>query len=318
MGNDYYQILGVSESASPDEIKKQFRKLAMKYHPDRNHGDKAAEDKFKGISEAYDTLSDPKKKQEYDTMRKYGAFTGAGASGGPGGFGGGGFDFSQMFRQGSGPRGFQTFRSSGMDGMNGFEDILNSFFGGGQGGFSFSAGGRGARRAGARRARRAPNVEASLVVNFMESVRGTMRQLTIQPTGKKLKVRIPAGIEDGGKIRLKGQGQPDPFSGQFSDLIITVKVMPDQNFERKGNDVYTKVKVSFKDAILGTKVQVKTLTKTVALNLKSGTQPGTLMRLKGQGLAVGNKTGDCYVRIEVEIPETLTENQRKMLEEWEG
>ena len=317
MSKNYYDILGVSESASPDEIKKQFRKLAMKYHPDRNHGDKAAEDKFKGISEAYDTLSDPKKKQEYDTMRKYGAFAGAGASGGPGGFGGGGFDFSQMFRRGGGPRGFQTFRSSGMEGLNGFEDILNSFFGGGSG-FSFSTGGRGARRAGARRAQRVPNVEASLVVNFMESVRGTTRQLAIHPTGKKLKVKIPAGIEDGGKIRLKGQGQPDPFSGQFSDLIITVKVMRDQNFERKGNDVYTKVKVSFKDAILGTKVQVKTLTKTVSLNLKPGTQPGALMRLKGLGLSVNGKQGDCYVRIEVEIPETLTEEQRKMLEEWEG
>ena len=254
-------------------------------------------------------------------MRKYGAFTGAGASGGSGGFGGGGFDFSQLFRQGGGPRGgFQTFRSSGMDGMNGFEDILNSFFGGG--GFGSSAGGRGARRAGTRqgrqRAQRVPNVEASLIVNFMESVRGTRRELTIQPTGKKLKVRIPAGIENGGKIRLKGQGQPDPFSGQFSDLIITVKVMPDQNFERKGNDVYTKVKVSFKDAILGTKVEVKTLTKTVSLNLKPGTQPGTLMRLKGLGLSVGDKHGDCYVRIEVTIPETLTSEQRKMLEEWEG
>jgi molecular chaperone DnaJ len=319
LGKDYYQILGVSEAASPDEIKKQFRKLAMKYHPDRNHGDKAAEDKFKGISEAYDTLSDPKKKQEYDTMRKYGAFAGAGASGGSGGFGGGGFDFSQLFRQGGGPGGgFQTFRSSGMDGLNGFEDILNSFFGGGQGGFSFSRGGRPGARQGRRRAQRAPNVEASLVVNFMESVRGTRRELVIQPTGKKLKVRIPAGIENGGKIRLKGQGQPDPFSGQFSDLIITVKVMPDQNFERKGNDVYTKVKVSFKDAILGTKVQVKTLTKTISLNLKPGTQPGALMRLKGQGLSVGDKHGDCYVRIEVELPETITDEQRKMLEGWEG
>jgi len=317
MAKDFYQVLGVSESATPEEIKKRFRKLAMKYHPDRNHGDKAAEDKFKEISEAYDTLSDPKKRQEYDTIRKYGgSFAGAGA-GGPGGPGGG-FDFSQFFRQGGGPAGgFQTFRSSGIDGMNGFEDILSSFFsGGGRGGFSFSTGGRGGRR-GQRRAQAAPHLETSIAINFMEAVRGTTRQLTLQPTGKKLKVKIPAGIENGGKIRLKGQGQPDPFSGKFSDLIITVKVMPDQNFERKGNDVYTRVKVSFKEAILGAKVQVKTLTKTVSLTLKPGTQPGTLMRLKGQGLAVGGKTGDCFVRIEVELPTTLTEKQRKMLQEWD-
>jgi len=313
MGKDYYQILGVGESASPEEIKKQFRKLAMKHHPDRNHGDKASEDKFKEISQAYDTLSDPKKKQEYDTLRKYGAFAGAGA-GSPGG----GFDFSQFFRQGGGPGGFQTFRSSGIDGLDGFEEILNSFFSGGGGSFSFSTGGGRGARQGRQRAQHASNLEISVVVNFMESVRGTVRQLTLQPTGKKLKVKIPAGIEDGGKIRLKGQGQPDPFSGQFSDLIITVKVMPDQNFERKGNDVYTRVKVSFKDAILGAKVQVKTLTKTVSLNLKPGTQPGSLMRLKGQGLSADGKQGDCFVRIEVELPTTLTEEQRKMLEEWEG
>jgi DnaJ-class molecular chaperone len=294
VGKDYYQTLGVSETASPEEIKKRFRKLAMKYHPDRNHGDEAAEDKFKEISEAYETLSDPKKKQEYDTMRKYGAFAGAGG-GGPGG---GGFDFSQFFRQGGGPGGgFQTFRSSGVDGLNGFEDILNSFFSGG-GGFSFSTGGgRGGRQRG-QRVQRAPNVEASIAVSFWESVRGTTRELSIQPTGKKLKVRIPVGIENGGKIRLKGQGQPDPHTGQFSDLIITVKV-------------------SFKDAILGTKVDVKTLTKKVSLTLKPGTQPGTLMRLKGQGLSVGDKQGDCFVRIEVEIPTTLTEEQRKLLEGWD-
>ena len=313
MSKDYYEILGVGESASPDEIKKQFRKLAMKYHPDRNHGDKAAEDKFKTISEAHETLSDPNKKQEYDTMRKYGAFTGAGHGGG------GQADFSQFFRQGGGPRGgFQTFRSGGLDGLEGFEDILGSLFGGkGGGSFSFSTGGqpgRGRRRQ--QRVQKAPNLEASVTINLMEAVRGTQRELTLQPIGRKLKVKIPAGIDSGAKIRLRGQGQPDPYTGKNSDLIITVNVMPDKDFERKGNDVYTKVKVSFKDAILGTKLDVKTLTKKVSLTLKPGTQPGTLMRLKGLGLAVADKTGDCYVRIDVEIPETLTDEQRKMLEEW--
>ncbi len=316
MSKDFYEILGVSESASPKEIKKQFRKLAMKYHPDRNHGDQTAENKFKTISEAYETLSDPKKKQEYDTMRKYGAFAGGGPGGGE--FGGGQPDFSQFFRQG-GPqrRGFQTFSSGGLDGLEGFEDILNSLFGGGGGSFNFSTGGQPGRGRGRQqRQQRVPNLEASVTISFMEAVRGAQRELTLQPIGRKLKVKIPVGIDNGGKIRLRGQGQPDPYTGQNSDLIITVKVMPDQNFERKGNDVYTKVKVSFKDAILGTKVDVKTLTKNVSLTLKPGTQPGTLMRLKGLGLAVGKKTGDCYVRIDVEIPTTLTDEQRKLLEGW--
>ena len=311
MSKTFYDTLGVGESASPDEIKKQFRKLAMKYHPDRNHGDKAAEDKFKTISEAHETLSDPTKKQEYDNMLKYGAFTGAGSGGG-----GGQADFSHLFRQGGGQRGgFQTFRSGGLDGLEGFEDILSSLFGGG-GGFSSSTGRQGGRRRNQQRQQKVPNLETSVSIAFMEAVRGTQRELTLQPIGRKLNVKIPAGIDNGGKIRLRGQGQPDPYTGKNSDLIITVKVMPDQNFERKGNDVYTKVKVSFKDAILGTKTKVKTLTKTVSLNIKPGTQPGTLMRLKGLGLAVGKKTGDCYVRIDIEIPETITDEQRKTLEEW--
>ncbi len=317
VSRNYYDILGVSESATPEEIKKQFRKLAMKYHPDRNHGDKTAEDKFKKISEAYETLSDPARRQEYDNMRKYGAFAGAGAAGG--GFGNGQFDFSQFFRQGGGPRGgFQTFRTGGLDGLDGFEEILNSFFGGSGGHFSFSTGARSGQHTQQQRTQAAPNLEATVTISFIEAVRGTSRELTLQPGGRKLRVKIPAGIDDGGRIRLRGQGQPDPFTGKNSDLIITVKVMPDQNFERKGNDIYTKVKVSFRDAILGTKVPVKTLTRTVSLKLKPGTQPGTLMRLKGQGLSVGGKQGDCYVRIDVELPTTLTEKQRRMLEEWEG
>ena len=165
---------------------------------------------------------------------------------------------------------------------------------------------------------RALDLTAEMPVSFLEAARGTTRMINVGNTGKKLKVKIPAGIEDGGKIRLAGQGQPG-YNGQASgDLIITVKVMPDQNFERKGNDVYTSVKISFVEAIKGTKAQVKTLTKTVSLTVPAGTQPGTNMRLKGQGLAVGGKQGDLYVTINVEIPKKLTEKQRKLLEEWEG
>jgi len=309
MGKNFYDILGVSENASPEEIKKAFRTLAKKYHPDRNPGDKTAEAKFKEISEAHETLSNSKKKAEYDTMRKYGAFTGAGARPGGAGSGGADFDFSDLFRQGAGGRGgFQTFRF-GSSGIDGLEDIISSFFGGAD---PF-AGTRTRRRP---RMQRGADLTASLSISFMESINGTKRTITIGQTGKKLAVRIPKGIEDGGKIRLAGQGMPGPPGGQNGDLIIMVHVMQDEQFRREGNDIHTSVTISFKQAILGCKVNVKTLTKTVALTVPTGTQPGTKMRLKGQGLAVSGSQGDLYVEIKVDIPKTLTEEQRRMLEEW--
>jgi len=316
MGKTYYDTLGVGESASEDEIKRSFRKLAKKHHPDRNKGNKASEEKFKEISEAYDTLSDKKKREEYDTMRKYGAFTGAGAGGGHGfpgaNPGNAGFDFSDLFRQGTGGRGgFQTFRfGGGTGGINGFEDVLSQIFGG-----------RGEGHAGpfAQQRRRRPvrgqDLTATLNISFMEAVNGTTRTLRISQTNKKLAVKIPAGIESGEKIRLARQGLVSHSGGQNGDLIITVQVMPDQNFERKGNDIYTSVNITFKEAILGTQKEVATLTKKVMLRIPAGTQPGTRMRLKGQGLAVGSR-GDLYVTINVDIPKNITDEQRKILEGW--
>ena len=308
MAQTYYDILGVNESASQDEIKKSFRGLAKKYHPDRNKGDKAAEAKFKEISEAYDTLSDPKKRAEYDNLRKYGAFTGGGGGAHAQGFpGGNGFDFSDFFSSGGGPQGgFQTFRSSGFEGM-GLDDILSQLFGGGDP-FSRSKKQQPYNRRG-------PDATSSTSITFMEMVNGTQRLVQLSD-GRKLKVKIPAGIKDGGKVRVRGQGAPGFRGRQNGDLIITVKIMPDENFERKGNDIYSKVKVSFKDAILGTKTKVKTLTKTIMLTVPPGTQPGTTMRLKGMGLAVGGTQGDFFVEVQVEIPKDITEEQKKMLEEW--
>ncbi len=310
MGRDFYEELGVSESASADEIKKSFRKLAKQYHPDRNPGDSVAEAKFKAVSEAYNTLSDAKKKAEYDNLRKYGAFSGMHHAGGQGA------DFSQFFSQGGGAGrgGFQSFGMGGMNGVEGLDDILSQFFGGGMGG---RRGGPFSRRQRQRHPERGRDIEAAVRVSFMESARGTRKTLRGSQTGKTLAVTIPAGVENGGKIRLTGQGGPGQLGGPNGDLIITVQVMADQNFERKGNDVYTNVKVSFKDAILGCKAEVKTLTKTINLSVPAGTQPGALMRLKGMGLAVGGKQGDQYVRIEVELPMSLTDAQRELLEKWE-
>ena len=317
MSNDYYKTLGVSETASPDEIKRTFRMLAKKYHPDRNPGNTAAETKFKEISEAYDTLSDTKKKAEYDTMRKYGAFAGQ-PGGGMGGGARGGGDFSQFFHQGGGRGGFQTFNMGGTGGINGLDDILAQFFGGrGAGGFGSPSGGQRGSRMRPQRPSRGRDARAWITISFMESVTGTRRTIRSKTSGKKLSVKVPAGIDDGGKIRLKGQGRPGRLGGANGDLIITVTVMADQQFERKGNDVHTKVNVPFTTAILGGKVTAKTLTKSVSLSIKPGTQPGTKLRLKGMGLAVGDVTGDQFVTVEVEIPTAITDHQRELLEQWE-
>lgn len=308
MSKDYYKTLGVNESASRDEIKRAFRKLAKKYHPDRNNGDRTAEQKFKEVSEAYETLSDEKKRSEYDTLRKYGAFAGAGHSSGTGGFGGG--DFAQFFRQGGANGRAFTFRMYGFGAQGGLDEILSSIF-------SVSPFGEpSACRRTTARVGRAPDIEAELSISFMEAINGASRVITLGNSGKKLRVRFPKGIVDGEKIRLAGQGHAGYNGSRNGDLIITVRVMPDQNFERKGNDVYTSVTVSFVDAIRGAKAKVKTLTKDIMLTIPPGTQPGTRMRLKGQGLAVGGSHGDLYVEIKVEIPKTLTEKQRELLEEW--
>jgi DnaJ-class molecular chaperone len=304
LSKNYYDILGVSESASPDEIKKAFRTLAKRYHPDRNPGDDTAEQKFKEISEAYNTLSDAKKKSEYDTLRKYGAFAGAGAGGvNP-------QDFEQYFRRGGGGQGgFQTFGSGGFDDLGGFEDIISQLFGGQS---PFGGKKRGRQQT---RPQKGANLTTSLSISFMEAVNGAQRLVTV--SGKKLKIKIPRGIENGGKIRLAGQGQPGATGGPAGDLIITVKVMPDQKFDRKGNDIHTEVSIPFTQAILGGKVMVDTLTKKISLTVPPGTQPGTLMRLKGLGLSVGGKQGDQLVEINVEIPKDITDAQRKLLEGWE-
>jgi len=322
MAADYYKALGVAEDVSPDELKKVYRKLAKKFHPDHNPGNKQAEAKFKEIQEAYSVLSDDKKRREYDMMRKYGgAYAGGPAGGGPG------FDFEQMFRGGQArPQGGQwTFHFGGnhpesMTDAEDLSDLFGSLFGGGEpfetGGFA--RGGRtGTRRRTTRRPRKGGDIAGTLAVTFLEAAHGVEKTFHLSGIDRTIRVKIPAGIEDGGKIRLRGQGQPDPYGGANGDLIITVQVMPDQNFRREGNDVYTSAEISFVEAIKGCKVNVKTLTRTVSLTIPAGTQPGAKMRLKAMGLKVGDTTGDLYVEIKVTIPKTLTEKQQKLLEEWE-
>jgi DnaJ-class molecular chaperone len=298
MARDFYQILGVTETATADEIKKQFRKLAKQHHPDRNKGDKSSEAKFKEISEAYDTLSDDKKRTEYDTLRRYGAFSGQGGQQG-------GFDPTQ-FRRGT---------QSTTGGEENWEEILSQFFGGDT---PFTGGGSRTRRRSSRQIRpeRGNDLEAEIIIPFMDAVNGATRMIQIGP--KKLNVHIPAGIDENGRIRLGGQGEPGINNGPSGDLLITVHISPDPYFTRKGEDIYSSIEIPFTDAILGSKRSVRTLTKTVALAIPPGTQPGAMLRLKGQGISANGAVGDQYVEVKVSIPKNLTAMQKKMIEEWEG
>ncbi len=281
---DYYQILGVSRTATQDEIKKAYRKLALEYHPDRNKS-KEAEEKFKEINKAYEVLSDPQKRQIYD---QYGsaAFEQGASSGGPfGGFGG--------FRQHTGRYGPFTYtystNSADFD-FGGFSDpfeIFEQFFGGA------SPFGRRERRP-----------VYSLTLSFMEAVKGAQKEVTIN--GKRQKIKIPPGVDDGTRIR-------------FGDFDIIFDVAADPRFERQGSDVISEKEITFPQAVLGDQVDVETVDGVVKIRIPPGTQPNTLIRLRGKGIPRlrGTGKGDHYVRIKVAIPRTITKRQRELLEEFQ-
>jgi len=309
---NYYKALGVDEKASEQDIKKAFRKLAKEYHPDRNPGDAAKEKRFKEISEAYETLSDKKKRSEYDNLRRFGAFNGGQPGGNPFGSGGG-------------------FTSQTVD-FGDLGDIFGSMFGGGMGsggsGGSSGSGFRRTRRGGANPftegfggfnagPQKGASVSATLSIDFDEAIHGATKQVIISDSAggrKTIKVKIPKGIDDGEKIRLRGLGAPGSGGGPAGDLIVTVHVKPDRKFAREGNNIISKVTIPFKLAALGGKATVDTLTKKVRVTIPSGTQPGARLRLKGQGLAVGGKKGDLIVEVQVEVPTSLTAEQKAALE----
>lgn len=343
---DYYEILGLQKGASDDEIKRAFRKLAVKYHPDRNQGNTEAEEKFKEINEAYQILSDPEKKSRYDQF-------GSAAFDGSGGFGGGGFD--------------------GFD-MGGFGDIFDTFFGGG---------GSSRRRNGPVRGN---DIEYTITLTFEEAVFGVEKEISVTRsencehchgsgaengsdvktcptcggsgqvrvqrqtplgsfvststcdkcggTGKvvenpcshcrgkghvrktrKIKVNIPAGVDTGNVMPLRGQGEHGLRGGNPGDLYVKINVTPSKVFTRKGNDVYIDAHVSMAKAALGTEITVATVDGNVKYTVPAGTQSGTMFRLKGKGIAKVNSNGkgDQYVKVVVDIPKTLNEAQKKAL-----
>ena len=293
---DYYEILGVGKNASDDEIKKAYRKLAVKYHPDKNPGDKEAEAKFKEINEAHDVLADKQKRARYDQFGHAGVggaggnpFSGGGAAGNP--FGG--FDFNgQMFNFDFG-------------GGGGLDDILGSLFGFGN--------------AGQRRPRRGADYQAAVVLTFEEAIFGTTK--TVEVNGGELKVKIPAGIDDGMSIRLRGKGGKAPTKdGEDGDLYVRVKVKPHKHLTREGAIILSEEKIDMVDAALGCEIEVETVDGTVTMRVPAGTQSGTPFKLSGHGVpfrADGDR-GPHIVTVVVETPRNLTKKQKDLLEEFKN
>jgi molecular chaperone DnaJ len=315
---DFYKTLGVGETASADEIKKAYRKLAKKFHPDATGGDKAKEAKFKEISEAYETLSDEKKRAQYDEIRKNpfaGGFPGAGAGAHPGGgFPGGaqgGFDINDLFSQFGGRGGGRVYTYSTGAGptegdMGGLGDIFEMFRGGG--------GGRAAQQP-----RRGGDIVAKLDIDLPDAALGAERTITVD--GKQLKVRIPPGVGSGKTIRLAGQGQPAPRGGQPGDMLIELHEKPHPRFRRGAtnpNDIEVDAPVPVDVAVLGGKAQVPTLEgTTVTLSIPAGSSSGRKLRLREKGAAQGNgKRGDLYVVVSVQVPTELSPKARELMEEF--
>lgn len=298
---DFYAILGVSKDADDAEIKKAYRKLARKYHPDTNPGDAAAEQKFKDISEANSVLSDPEQRQQYDAIRAMGSgarFTsGAGA-----GAQGAGFEdiFSNLFGGGGGARGGGQVPPE-------FADLFGGGGGFGGGGFGGGFGRQAPPRKGADR-------NASTTISFAGSINGTTIGLR-EPSGEVIDVRIPAGIRDGQSVRVRGKGQPGPAGN--GDLLVKVKVSEHPFFKRDGNNIRIHVPVSFDEAALGAKIQVPTLNgEEVTVKVPAGSSSGRTLRLKGRGVKTSRASGDLMIVLDVMVPQNLSDEAKKAIEQF--
>ena len=298
---DPYDVLGVSKSASEAEIKKAFRSLAKKWHPDAHGGDEKAAKRFQEISGAYDIVGDKEKRGKFDRGEIDAAgnprgFEGAygGHGGGPFGGGGGGREYHFEWGGPGGPQGGEGVRA---------EDIFADLFGG--------LGGGGRRRA---QPRKGEDFAFAMTVAFDEAARGSTRRLSL-PDGREIDVRIPAGIKDGQQIRLRGQGGPGRNGGPAGDVLATVSVAAHPWLSRDGNDLKMDLPITLKEAVLGGSVTVPTLTGPVSLKVPAGSNTGAVLRLKGKGIAL-KTPGDLYVRLVVTLPDKPDDDLKKFAEGW--
>jgi DnaJ-class molecular chaperone len=301
---DPYEILGVSKTASEAEIKKAFRNLAKKHHPDTQTADKNAQKKFQEISGAYDIVGDKEKRAKFDAGE-------IDAAGNPRGFDprqGGGFRSGGPFGGGQGARDFHfTWDNAGGETQEGFsaEDI-----------FADLLGGRGRR--GRAQPMRGEDFTVATTISFDEAARGGTRRV-VAPTGEQIDVKIPVGVKEGQHIRVKGRGGAGRNGGPAGDILIQVAIAPHPSMTREGNDIRMELPVTLKEAVLGGKVNVPTLTGTVTLSVPPNSNTGTTLRLKGKGIAPANATpGDLYVKLVVTLPERPDPDLSKFAQDWNG
>ncbi len=310
---DYYQTLGLSKSATDKEIKSTYRKLARKYHPDVNPGDKSAEAKFKEINEAYEVLGDSEKRKKYDELgANWRMYEQAGATPG-GGFAQDGWTVNM----GGGGGGYRTMTEEEMREMFGtdtpFSDFFNTFFGGAEPGESR----RGRGRA---RSRKGRDLEHEITLTLEEADQGVTRRLALKHDGhaRTVDVRIPAGVGDGSRVRVAGEGERGAGGAASGDLYLRIQLAPHGVFERKGRDLYARVAVPLTVAVLGGEVDVPALGgRTLRLKVPAGTQNGQVFRLRGQGMTLTGKTGersDLYATVDVQLPRQLTPEQKAHFE----
>ena len=280
---DFYKILGVAKDVSDAELKKVYRKLARQYHPDSNPGDAKAEARFKEISEAYTVLSDPAQRKEYDAVRAMGGgarFTGAGPN---------------------------------MGGAGGFEDVFANLFGGARGGGFPGGGFPGGFGGGFGGPTPGADLTASVTIDFIDGVKGTTKKLSFQH-GEDVSFKVPAGIKDGGKVKLRGRGQPSMNGGPNGDLLVTVNIKPHPVFTRDGDNLRVSVPVTFVEAALGATIQVPTLGgDPVKLKVAPGTPNGRVLRVKGKGVVTEKHSGDLLATVDIAVPSHLSHKAEEAL-----
>jgi DnaJ-class molecular chaperone len=314
---DYYATLGVARTATDKEIKQAFRRLARKFHPDVNPGDKAAETRFKELNEAYEVLGDPAKRKKYDDLgANWRLYEEAAARGG--GFGQGG-PFAGGQWTTAGPGGFRSMTEEEVREMFGeadpFSDFFRTFFGG-----EPARGGSRRGRGGQARSRRGRDVESELHLTLQEAFSGVQRRVPTIRAGQPatVDVRIPAGVDDGSVVRVAGEGEAGTDGAPAGDLYFLVRIAPDPRFDRRGADLYTRVALPVTTAVLGGEAEVMTVGgRPVRLRVPEGTQSGQVFRLKGQGMPRPGRAsdrGDLYATVDVELPRRLSAEERKHYE----
>ncbi|MCH4280669.1 J domain-containing protein [Mediterraneibacter sp. NSJ-151] len=339
---DYYDVLGVSRSASASEIKKAYRKLAKKYHPDTNAGNKEAEQKFKEVTEAYNVLSDEEKKKMYDQFG-HAAFDGSAPNGAyqgnAGNYGSGfGGSYSGAYQDANGAYHEYHFNSSDRGDI--FDDMFGNIFHGDESGKGFGSfrsgstggfkgfGSGGSKGFGGQYYQNAPqkgsDIHADVTVGFDEAAFGCDKIITLQNpsdgSSQSLKVHIPAGIDTGKSVRLRGKGQPGFQGGEAGDLFLKVTVANKPGYERKGLDVYTTIQIPYTTAVFGGEARVHTLYGDVMCKIKEGTQSGSKIRLRGKGIvSMKNASvhGDQYVTVEIQVPKYLNQEAKEKLKEYQ-